>query len=40
MLPPLSKGMASILTLPRFLGSVHESLDSPTSRNSAQNILL
>lgn len=40
MLPQLSKGRASILRLPRFLGSVHESLDSPTNRNSAQSILL
>ena len=37
MSPPLSKGMATNLRLPRFLGSIHNNLDSSRSRHSAQS---
>ena len=38
MLPLPSKPIASNLRFPRYLGSIHESMDSPTSRHSAQSV--
>ena len=38
MFPLPSEGMTTNLRLPIFLGSLHDSVDSPTSRDSVQSI--
>ena len=38
MFPLPSEGMTTNLRLPTFLGSLHNSVDSPTSRDSVQSI--